>query len=103
MVGAIVGLFLLWVVSGWAFNRYAKLTRSEIATLKRENLSCAKAVVTQTRRLDETAEDYESRIAFLENSLTAKASEAKIIPKAHKTTFRQFAEAASKASEETSE
>ncbi len=110
MVGAIVVLFLLWAVSGWAFNRYAKLTTSEIATLKRENLSCAKAVVAQGNRIDEGLstlraftskewEDHEARIAFLENSLTAKTSQTKIVPKAHKTTFRQFAAAAEAASD----
>lgn len=39
--------------------------------------------------------DFEARIAFLENSLTAKATTAKIVPKPHKATFRQFAAAAS--------
>jgi hypothetical protein len=78
--------------------------------LKAENLRLAKAILALEKRIVErevesgnqalVQDDHEVRIAFLENSLTAKASTAKIVPKAHKGTFRQFAEAASKATEE---
>jgi len=56
--------------------------------------------VTMLRKEIPSLDDHEARIAYLENRLTAKQSEAKIVPKTQKTTFRQFAEAASKASEE---
>jgi predicted Ser/Thr protein kinase len=92
-----------------------------------ENLRLARAVKALEKRLDETIEraksedeqirealngsvsmlrkefpdlaDHEVRIEFLESQLTAKTSTAKIVPKAHKATFRQFAQAASQASE----
>lgn len=84
--------------------------RLGISALERENVQLVRALLSQTNRLDDLvgqvfnlmkeSQDYAARIAFLENSLTAKATTAKIVPKPHKTTFRQFAEAASKASEE---
>lgn len=91
-----------------------------ISALERENVQLAKALLSQDKRIDdsdeknsmalgqcttaitkrlrtveESIEDHEARIAFLENSLTAKATTAKIVPKPHKATFRQFAAAAS--------
>lgn len=77
-----------------------------IDVLENENLRLARAIQAQAARLKtlegrpEKNEDHEARIVFLENNLTAKQSAAKIVPKAHKTTFRQFAEAASKATEQ---
>ena len=70
-----------------------------IEALERENVILAKKLKALDA-MSQYHEDHEARIAYLENRLTAKQSEAKIVPKAHKTTFRQFAEAASKASEE---
>ena len=81
--------------------------RLGIAALERENAQLAKAVLALGQRLDEEITnrkmhggDLEARIAFLENSLTAKQTAAKIVPKAHKATTRQFLEAASKATEQ---
>jgi hypothetical protein len=87
-----------------------------IDVLERENLRLAKAEKVAIARADEALSqcgiaiqtsadaralylDHEVRIAFCESQLTSKQSTAKIVPKAHKTTFRQFAEAASRASE----
>lgn len=50
MVGEIV-LFGLWLVAGWAFNRHAKRTDIEIAKLRRENASCAKAIAAQSQAI----------------------------------------------------
>lgn len=47
--------------------------------------------------------DHEARIAFCEGQLTAKTSSPKIVPKAHKVNFRQFAAAASEATEPETE
>jgi hypothetical protein len=97
MVGEIV-LFGLWCVLVWDLVRRAKGTKVEIAKLKRENYNLAAAVVKQGKRIDLT-EDHEVRITFMEKGLTSKTATAKIVPKAHKATFRQFAQAASQASE----
>jgi hypothetical protein len=71
--------------------------RLTVAETNLNNLqeTAARVDADQQMRID----DYEARITFLESQLTAKTSTAKIVPKAHKTTFRQFAEAASRASE----
>lgn len=91
--------------------------QDRVTTVEAENLRLARAILALEKRvaLNENAidaarkeslgnaaeiEDYEARIAFCESHLTQKPSEAKIVPKAHKTTYRQFAEAASKATEE---
>lgn len=80
-----------------------------IDVLEKENLRLAKALHIHSGRIDDLeklyaeSNDHEARIAFCESRLTPKQSEAKIVPKAHKRTFRQFAEAASKATEEIAE
>lgn len=109
MVYAIVALCILWCVSGWAFNVAYRHHGESITKLKSENLRLAEAIKVHERRLktadahfdefNKTDEDQEARIAFCESQLTAKTSTAKIVPKPQKRTFRQFAEAASKASE----
>lgn len=92
-----------------------------IDVLEAENLRLARAIHSQATRLKEceTAssssfantvhlgviegkrdEDHEVRIAFLENSLTAKTSEAKIVPKATKPNWKTFRTAAEKATEQ---
>lgn len=78
-----------------------------IDVLERENLRLAKACKSLDSAKEKDSHDYrvifadfEARIAFFESRLTPKPSEAKIVPRPHKTTFRQFAEAASKATEE---
>jgi hypothetical protein len=84
-----------------------------ISALERENVQLAKALIALGHKIDgipycdpnridlalKETEDHEARIAFLENRLTAKGSEAKIVPKAKPVTFRQFAAAASVATE----
>lgn len=80
-----------------------------ISIIERENLQLAKTLVAQTKRIDEQNErieslqEWEVRISFLEKCLTAKATTAKIVPKPHKVTTRQFLEAASKATEDKEE
>ena len=82
-----------------------------INILEAENLRLAKALKVQIEAVRTapdwagTVEDHEVRIAWCESQLTAKTSTARIVAKPQKRTFRQFAEAASKASEteETSE
>lgn len=108
MVGEIA-LFGLWCVLVWDLVRRAKGTKVEIDKLKRQNTNLAAEIVRQGKRpifdpakADEkfkASEDHEVRIAFLEKGLTSKSATAKIVPKAHKATFRQFAQAASQASE----
>lgn len=71
-----------------------------IDVLGRENFRLAKAMLALEKRLCELEDDFEVRIAFCESQLTAKTSSPKIVAKAHKRTFRQFAEAASQATEE---
>lgn len=110
MVGAVVVLFLVNAVAGWCFNHYANEQRAEMAAVKAENLRLARAILALEKLIQddwkieranpEQVEDHEARIAFCESRLTPKPSEAKIVPRPHKTTFRKFAEAASKATEE---
>jgi len=71
--------------------------RDRIAALESENLTLAKALLTDRQK----AEDQEARIAFCENSLTAKATTAKIVPKP--ANWKQFRSAAEKASEQEKE
>lgn len=75
--------------------------RLGISALERENVQLAKRIIAIQSAGDARALylDHEARIAFCENSLTAKQTAAKIVPKAHKSTTRQFLEAASKATE----
>lgn len=104
MVGTVI-LFALWCFSGWAFNRFGKKMLAEIAILQRENVQLAKTAKAYGQRLaalesrPEKDEDHEVRIALLENSLTAKTSEAKIVPKATKPNWKTFRTAAEKATE----
>lgn len=117
MVGEIV-LFVLWILAGLAFNLFVRKVDANISMLKRENISLAKAEKVALNRADEAItradiaikmandclakrdEDHEVRIAFLENSLTAKTSEAKIVPKATKPNWKTFRTAAEKATEQ---
>ncbi len=88
-----------------------------ISKLERENLSLVKAALDHEDRVKSletrldvltntvngahaaNMDDCEARIAFLEKSLTSKPSTAKIVPKAHKTNWKQFRSAAERASE----
>ncbi len=78
--------------------------RLGISALERENVMLAKAILSTreecqfiVKTLRGDTEDHEARIAFLENSLTAKATTAKIVPKP--ANWKQFRSAAEKASE----
>lgn len=51
MVGTIV-LGVLWVLSVWAFNSFAKRTSAEIDQLKRENLRLAQTAIKHKERLE---------------------------------------------------
>lgn len=126
MVSAIVVLFLLWGASEWAAYRQYKRRNDEIAILQRENLTLGKALIERGKRQEkdmvttleefakvwnkcyatatadiDSTEDHEARIAFLENSLTAKPTTAKIVPKS--ANWKQFRTAAEKATEEQQE
>lgn len=78
--------------------------RLGISALERENLQLLKAATSQRTQIElmlEAREDHEARIAFLENSLTAKPTTAKIVPKS--ANWKQFRTAAEKATEEQQE
>jgi hypothetical protein len=82
-----------------------------IAALERENAQLGMAALAQHKRVKDIhnsfvelaeclrkhVDDSEARIAFLEKQLTAKVSEAKIVPKS--ANWKQFRSAAEKASE----
>jgi hypothetical protein len=108
MVGTIV-LLILWGVSGWAFNAFAKRTREEIALLKRENLTCAKAVAAQSKKFDESqhdaaeaikiATDCQAQVQHLEKGLTAVKEKPRMEPKPARVNWRQFRAKREQASE----
>lgn len=103
MVGEII-LFGLWCFSGWAFNHAIKQHKIEIAILKRENESLAKAALVQTKKLakaEEALADHDALLKDLENRLTSIEVTPKITEKRSKTvTFRQFKAAAESLPEE---
>lgn len=123
MVGTLIGVVLLAAYLGFCvgvLRKEVKVLNLELGLLVRTVKSLASnleesekieveefgrvwakcySTDTQVANMVSANEDHEARIAYLEKSLTAKPSEAKIVPKAHKRTFRQFAEAASRATE----
>jgi hypothetical protein len=83
MVGTII-LAVLWVISGWAFNDFAKRSRKEIADLKRENLTLAKVSQAHHKRMDELWKQVDLLLLEREQRekrLTAEAEKPKIIAK----------------------
>lgn len=80
-----------------------RLVKSALATKERFELHMGHIEDTRARvgRENVTTQDHEARIAFLENSLTAKPTTAKIVPKT--ANWKQFRTAAEKASESEQE
>lgn len=91
-----------------------------ISQLEAENLRLFRAILALEKKIESNEnavdaanklmlsahaeiEDQEARLAFLEKPLTPTATSPKIVPKAHKLTFRQFAEVASRATEENTD
>lgn len=109
MVGTVI-LAVLWIVSGLCFNWFVRRVTADTTAFKSRIAALEKRVSSTEQGNDANikiglntaadVEDHEARIAFCEGQLTAKTSSPKIVAKAHKVNFRQFAEAASKASED---
>lgn len=98
MVGAIVVLFVLWAVSGWAFHWFVIKCTDKLSSLRRENEILAKALKAQvemislyrsdtvgewerqSKRVEEVAAWFVN--ANIENRLTSLESSERMKPNA---------------------
>lgn len=105
MVGTIAGLIILWLllmVLCICILDDRKRTILRISILERENLTIAKAIVAQTRRVDESQEDAKKAIEIAldcQKGLTSQPEKPKIVAKPKATNWKTFRSAIERAND----